>query len=91
MPFDLSKIPQQPAPKKTEPPPQLTSREVERLKPLLRARIPVDDGPGCFLCKWIHEDLEKNGNLTGHPKGNEGGQFPERAKMNHLKLEGMIP
>lgn len=64
--------------------PQLTKDEIERLKPLLKNRIPVDDGPGCFLCKWIYEDLEANGNLTGKR------DFPESGKYRHLQLEGMI-
>jgi hypothetical protein len=64
--------------------PQLTKDEIDRLRPLLKERIPVGDGPGCFLCKWIHEDLETNGNLTGER------DFPEAGKYQHLKLEGMI-
>jgi hypothetical protein len=64
--------------------PQLTKDEIDRLKPLLKAHIPVEDGPGCFLCKWIYEDLEKNGNLTGQR------DFPEAGKVRHLQLEGMI-
>lgn len=65
--------------------PQLTKSEIDRLKPLLKDRIPVNDGPGCFLCKWIYEDLETSGNLTGQR------DFPETGKYQHLKLEGMIP
>lgn len=64
--------------------PSLTNEEIERLKPILKARIPVADGPGCFLCKWIYEDIEKNGNLTGQR------DFPEAGKHRHLQLEGMI-
>ncbi len=64
--------------------PKLTKEEIDRLKPLLKARIPVNDGPGCFLCKWIYEDIEKNGNLTGQR------DFPETGKMIHMKLEGII-
>lgn len=64
--------------------PQLSKEEAERLKPLLKARVPVNDGPGCFLCKWILEDLETTGNLTGKR------EFPETGKLQHLKLEGMI-
>lgn len=66
------------------PKPQLTKDEIERLKPLLKQRIPVDDGPGCFLCKWIYEDVEKNGKLTGQR------EFPEAGKYQHLKLERLI-
>jgi hypothetical protein len=64
--------------------PQLTKEQVERLKPLLKARIPINEGPGCFLCKWIFEDLESSGNLTGKR------EFPESGKYQHLMLEGMI-
>jgi hypothetical protein len=66
------------------PKPQLKPEEIARLKPLLKARMPVGDGPGCFLCKWIYEDLEKNGNLTG------AREFPEGAKQVHLKLEELL-
>jgi hypothetical protein len=65
----------------------LTTEQIERLKPLLKARIPDQDGVGCFLCKWIYEDIEKNGSLTDYPKG---GQFPVPGKQQHLKLEGMM-
>lgn len=66
------------------PKPKLTNDELERLKPILKGRIPVNDGPGCFLCKWILEDIEKNENLTGQR------DFPETGKVRHLELEGMI-
>lgn len=65
----------------------LTTEQIERLKPLLKSRIPGEDGVGCFLCKWIYEDLEKNASLTDYPKG---GQFPAPGKYQHLKLEGML-
>lgn len=71
--------------------PQLTKEQIDCLKPILKRRIPVDEGPGCFLCKWIYEDLEKNEKLTDYPKGSQEGQFPEAGKYQHLKLEGMIP
>lgn len=75
---------------KKAPPWQPTEEQIARLKPLLKARIPVNEGPGCFLCKWIHEDLEKNGHLTDYPMSYQGGQFPISGKHMHLKLEGMI-
>ena len=62
----------------------------ERIVEQLRAKVPVGDGPGCFLCKWILEDLEKNGALTGYPIDfNGGGVFPRAGKILHLQLEGM--
>lgn len=70
--------------KKGESKPKLTKEEIDRLKPLLKARIPGEDGVGCFLCKWIYEDLEKHANLTG------ARDFPETGKYQHLKLERMI-
>lgn len=66
---------------------QLTPEQIAHVKPLLKARIPVDDGPGCLLCKWIFEDLEKNQKLTDHPKGLS---FGEPGKYRHLQLEEMI-
>lgn len=72
---------------KSEKKPELTQEQIDGLKPLLKARIPVDDGPGCFVCKWIYEDLEKNQKLTDYPKGQSLG---EAGKYQHLKLEGMI-
>lgn len=65
----------------------LTAEQIEQVKPLLRIRIPGDDGIGCFLCKWIFEDLEKNQKLTDYPNGNS---FGEQGKYRHLQLEGMI-
>ena len=71
---------------KTLPVPDLSQEEIMRLKPLLKNRIPVNEGPGCFLCKWIHEDLEANGKLTDYPNK----QFPVSGKHRHLQLEYMI-
>jgi len=67
--------------------PELTAEQIVAVKPLLKARIPVEDGPGCWLCKWIFEDLEKNQKLTDYPKGHS---FGEPGKYRHLQLEGMI-
>lgn len=67
--------------------PKLTKEQIDHMKPLLKKRIPVGEGPGCFLCKWIYEDLEKNERLTGYPNGD----FPETGKYKHLKVEDMIP
>lgn len=69
----------------------LTPDEIALTTPLLKKRIPVDEGPGCFLCKWIHEDLGINGKLTGYPKSDFGDQFPAASKVAHMKLEGMLP
>jgi hypothetical protein len=64
---------------------------MDELKAKLKPRIPNQDGVGCFLCKWIHEDLEKNGKLTDvHPPKNIDGStlFPADGKKRHLVLEG---
>ena len=48
---------------------------------------------GCFLCKWIAEDLAKHGRLTdNHPPQGKIEMdllFPVGAKEAHLKLEGI--
>jgi hydrogenase maturation factor len=75
------------ADKKAAPGHKLTKEQIDSLKPLLKKRIPVNDGPGCFLCKLIYEDLEKHQKLTDKP---EDRCFPETGKYQHLKLEGMI-
>lgn len=63
----------------------------------------VDVGPGlltalealaprCFLCRWILEDVKKNGKLTGYPMDyNDQPEFPVTGKICHLELEGLIP
>lgn len=68
----------------------LTKEVIEKVLPLLEKRIPVGDGPGCFMCKWIFEDLKKNGELTDYPKGSQGGQFPAGGKILHMKLEAFL-
>lgn len=47
----------------------------------------------CFLCRYIVEDLEKNGKLTGYPKDwASSGLFPVEGKLIHVILElGEIP
>ena len=47
--------------------------------------------PGCFLCKYILEDLRRNGEFTDYPKNAnlEKPLFPAAAKVWHLKLEGI--
>lgn len=88
---DVPKIkPEEPKAKPKPPDPKLTAEQIKAVMPLLKARIPVDEGPGCFVCKWIHEDLEKNGKLTDYPQGNMGGEFPVTGKYSHLQVEGMI-
>jgi hypothetical protein len=59
-------------------------QDVSKLKGAL-----IDKAPGCFLCKWILEDLHLRGELTDHPKNAnlEKPLFPEAAKVAHLKLE----
>jgi hypothetical protein len=65
-----------------------------KLKDQLLDRVPKGpegDQVGCFLCKWILEDLAKNGKLTdGHPaKATDGSsQFPAEGKKKHLVVEG---
>lgn len=51
--------------------------------------------PACFLCKYIHEDVERNGRLTETypeqgPTWMEAPLFPIDAKIDHLILEGFI-
>ena len=42
----------------------------------------------CFMCKWIYEDIQKNGELTDYPMDAMGkGQFPVSGKLLHLDLE----
>jgi hypothetical protein len=44
--------------------------------------------PTCWLCKWIREDLDTNGKLTGYPFDYNGGAtFPVDGKLKHLRLE----
>jgi hypothetical protein len=67
--------------------------ELGLLKDKLRARVPVGEGPGCWLCKLILEDLEKNGTLTkGYPEICTDGKplFPVEGKTEHLYLEGFL-
>jgi hypothetical protein len=54
---------------------------------LLKKRRPKG-GVGCFLCKLIVLDHEKNGSLTSYPSSHGGaGQFPVDAKLAHIKFE----
>jgi hypothetical protein len=56
----------------------------------VRKRAPDAKGIGCFLCKLIHEDLERNPKLTGYPNDTNGASiFPRAGKIEHLKLEGI--
>ena len=42
----------------------------------------------CFMCRWIQEDIRKNGKMTGYPLDFTGaGTFPVEGKVNHLVLE----
>lgn len=47
----------------------------------------------CFLCKWILEDIEKNGKLTERypPQGpfSLDPLFPVEGKLLHLGVEGL--
>lgn len=68
-------------------------RELEQsvvLREFLRSRVPKDDdSPGCApCCKWILDDLEKNGKLTGYPRDFNGvPDYPIESKIKHLHLE----
>jgi hypothetical protein len=45
--------------------------------------------PGCFLCRWIAEDLRTNKAVTNHPKcaNIPEGLFPVASKFLHLWVE----
>lgn len=66
-------------------------RELEAsptLRSFLAGRIPVADGPGCFCCRLIWEDLERHGKLTGYPFDFVGsGTYPVTGKVLHLAVE----
>lgn len=73
-------------PKEPEKPPQLDDAQKSAAMKALPARVEK-----CFLCKWILQDLLKNGNLTRHPKHElVPDLFPEKAKVAHLKLEKIL-
>jgi hypothetical protein len=65
---------------------------LSRLKEQLLGRVPKDpEGIGCFLCKWILEDLHQHKRLTDtHPPKSIDGSipFPASGKARHLILEG---
>lgn len=64
---------------------------LKRLKKALANRIPDRMDVGCFVCRWILEDLEKNGVPTDYPRDAMGaGIFPWQGKMRHLELEGLV-
>jgi hypothetical protein len=72
-------------------------RELEQsvvLREFLRSRAPKDgDSPGCVPnCKWILDDLERNGKLTGYPLDSVGLPiYPIDSKLLHLHLELIGP
>lgn len=73
------------------PPDLLRAPERQQILHKVSTRVPQGDGPGCFLCKWIFEDLTKNGKLTDEPKEHSGaGMFPILSKTRHLELEGFL-
>lgn len=55
----------------------------------LKKRVPDKHGRGCFLCKWILEDLKENGKLTETWKDASGWStsFTPEAKRKHMELE----
>jgi hypothetical protein len=74
------------APEKPKEKPKLSDAEKGAAMKALPGKI-----HGCFLCKWILQDLTQNGNLTGHPKAEfAGATFPEEAKITHLRLEKIL-
>lgn len=57
----------------------------------LRKKAPNEKGIGCFLCKWIVEDLDRGGPLTGWPIDFNGSAiFPRAGKLEHIRLEGFL-
>jgi hypothetical protein len=47
--------------------------------------------PKCFLCKWIVENLEQSGKLTGYPVDHSGAPvFPRAGMIAHIRLEGFL-
>jgi hypothetical protein len=76
---------------KNPSPEERRQRERDRILLELKRRSPNADGIGCFLCKWIAEDIEKNGAMTGYPIDHLGGPvFPRQGKVAHLRLEGFL-
>jgi hypothetical protein len=64
---------------------------MDLLKEQLKGRSERLPETGCFLCRWILQDLEKHGRLTDvWPEKNHDGSvlFPATGKVAHLKLEG---
>lgn len=73
--------------------------DVDLTEPLLLKDIALTDDKlnflrgrveGCFLCKWLLQDYEKNGTLTGLKMDGVTGVyeiFPIRGEINHLWLE----
>jgi len=64
---------------------------METLLEKLRGRIRSLPESGCFLCRWILQDLEKHGKFTDvWPEKNHDGSvlFPATGKIVHVKLEG---
>lgn len=75
--------------KTSTPEDQRRARQRERVIFDIGNRIPGTDGAGCFLCKWIYEDLTLNPKMTGYPFDSNGAAlFPRASKIDHLKLEG---
>lgn len=68
-------------------------RKIEQsitLREFLKGRVPVnEDAPGCAPnCKWILEDLELHGKLTGWPLDSMSSPvFPIAGKILHIAAE----
>lgn len=88
-------------PHHNEPPPAATPSRVTgavkriALNPIQRATILAAAkcrAGGCYLCRWIVEDIAANRALTGYGGLIEGApRFPAWAKATHLWLERILP
>jgi hypothetical protein len=66
------------------------SDETRKLLESRSTRMEKGEQVGCFLCRFILEDMQANGKLTAYPKDAEGkGAFPVEAKVRHITLEKM--
>ena len=57
---------------------------------ILRKKAGKKNGPGCFICRLILEDLETRGEITDGMLDYMGiSMLPAKAKRRHLVLEGI--
>jgi hypothetical protein len=77
--------------KKQSPRDEKVKKQREWIVSELKKKIPDAHGVGCFLCKWIVEDLARGGPLTGYPFDANGAPiFPRGGKIEHIKHEGFL-